>query len=848
MKRTILRWSRPGAALALLVLLIALALAPQASAQSLEELQQREQRWSLTLDTLREQIDQGEVSERKSEDLRARLERIIQESQAIDGLLKERLAPLRAQLDALGSPPGEGEPAEDAETAQTRDRLNEQISQYQGLTQRADAVTARAQSQLRNLSVLTGRQRAERFLERGPAPLSPSTWTAALSQSGDIWANLKTLLADWWAAVRPAQQGWMPYLLVLAVTLLSIGISRFTRLRLERRFGQRDDIQKPGYPRAVLAFGVTGLGRAISPSLIAYVVWLTLRETELVTSQVKPISLGLLTGIVVYALVGQLSRAALAPTRPQWSIVPLDAEQTVKAGLSMHALAIVLAILAGLSEAGQAIRDPLPEFQSVMNLIAMGLLVVFIAPLLGRWLWRPPQRLDRAESPAAEQAPQQSLPKSLGLLRLILILIVAVTLVASALGYDNLSTAMMDGLLGTALIIGFGLMLRTVVLEVLDSLLSAGRGGFLARSLDLSEGGSDSLLFWLTLLLDTCLILIAAPLVLLSWGVPDTVLVYWFTQIASGIKIGESTFEPLSILYGLAVFVGALIAVRFFKRLLNERILARTRLDVGARHSISAATGYVGFAIAAMLAVTTLGLDLSNLAIVAGALSVGIGFGLQNVVNNFVSGLLILIERPIKVGDWIVVSGYEGTVKRISVRSTEIETFDRSEVILPNSELVSSPVTNWTHKTRICRVIVPVGVAYGSDTELVKDLLLKCAKENEDVLSYPAPFIIFKEFGDSSLNFELRVYARDTDYFLTVINDLHFAIDKAFRENGVEIPFPQRDLHLRPSDALAEVLRSGRSQTVQREGGQDDETPKKGGKAPKASGDSQAGDAGGDGE
>jgi small-conductance mechanosensitive channel len=799
------------------MLLLVLTLPAAAKAQTLEELRQREQRWSLTLDTLREQIDQGEISERKSENLRARLERIIQESQAIDSLLEERLAPLRAQLDALGSPPADGELDEDARTAQTRERLNEQIRQYMGLTQRADAVTARAQSQLRDLSVLTGRQRAERFLERGPGPLLPSTWKTALSQSAKIWPTLKTLFADWWATVRPAQRGWMPYFLVLVVVLVSIGVSRFTRLWLERNYGQRDDIKNPGYPRAVLAFGVTGLGRGISPSLIAYMVWLTLRETELVTSQVEPISLGLLSVIVVYALIGQLSRAALAPSRPQWSIVPLDADQTVKAGLSMHSLAIVLAILAGLEEAGQAIREPLPEFQSVMNLIAMGLLVVFLAPFLGKWLWQPPQRLDRLESPDAEQAAQQRLPKGLALLRFILILAAAVTLAASALGYDNLSTAMMDGLLGTALIIGFGLMLHTVVLEALNSLLSAERRGVFARTLDLSQGGSESLLFWLTLLLDTCLILIVAPLILLSWGVPDTVLVYWFNQIASGIKIGDSTFEPLLILYGLAVFVGALIAVRFLRRILNDRILARTRLDVGARHSVSAATGYVGFAVAAMLAVTTMGLDLSNLAIVAGALSVGIGFGLQNVVNNFVSGLLILIERPIKVGDWIVVSGYEGTVKRISVRSTEIETFDRAEVIVPNSELVSAPVTNWTHKTRVCRVIIPVGVAYGSDTELVRNILMKAAKEHENVLSFPAPMVIFKSFGHSSLDFELRVYARDTDYYLTLINDMHFAIDKAFRDKGVEIPFPQRDLHLHDSETLAALLRKNKRRKIEKQ-------------------------------
>ncbi|MEJ2015281.1 MAG: mechanosensitive ion channel [Limibacillus sp.] len=806
-----------------MLLLAALLLPLDAGAQSLQELQQREQRWSLSLDTLREQIDKDELSRNQQEEIRTRLEQIIKQAQDIDSLLKERLTPVRAQLEALGPAPGEGEPEEDAETAQQRENLNRQLSEYQGLLQRSDALVARAQAQLRDLSVKTQRQRTQRLLEQAPLPLAPSTLTAAFGQLGTIWKNLNALLTSWWSEERPAERGWTPYLIVLGVMVITISLSRFVRRQTERRFGQRDDIAAPSYPRAVLAFVVTGLGRAVSPSLIAFVIWWTLGRVELITKEIEAITLGLLWAVVIYALIGQLSRAALAPGRPQWSIVPLDSAQTTGAGISMHGLAIIMAVIGGLSRAGQAIRDPLPEFVSLATFVGTATLVTFVAPLLGAWLWRPPKRDvegsaegGKAEGGKAEAQERETLGVGLGFLRIAIIGLLVAVVLAAFLGYSHLAVAMMDGLLATAITIGFGLILRTVAIEILQTLFSPDRRSFIARQLDLSQGGSESLVFWLTLLIDTCLILMAIPLIMLEWGVPDSVLAYWFLQISDGIKIGEFTFAPLSILYAFVVFVVGLIAVRFIKRMLNQRILSRTRLDVGARHSISAATGYVGFAVAAMLAVATLGIDLSNLAIIAGALSVGIGFGLQNVVNNFVSGLLLLIERPIKVGDWIVVSGYEGTVKRISVRSTEIETFDRSEVIVPNSELVSSPVTNWTHKTRICRVIVPVGVAYGSDTELVRDILMKVAKDHEDVLSYPAPFVIFKAFGDSSLNFELRVYARDTDYYLTLINDLHFAIDKAFREQKVEIPFPQRDLHLRDSDTLAEVLRNGRSQKVSR--------------------------------
>jgi potassium-dependent mechanosensitive channel len=179
---------------------------------------------------------------------------------------------------------------------------------------------------------------------------------------------------------------------------------------------------------------------------------------------------------------------------------------------------------------------------------------------------------------------------------------------------------------------------------------------------------------------------------------------------------------------------------------------------------------------------------------------VGIGFGLQNIVNNFVSGLILLFERPIRTGDWIVVGGTEGYVRRISIRSTQVQTFDRADVIVPNSELISGVVTNWMLRDSHGRVRVPVGVAYGSDTLLVKEILLRVAHEHSLVIQgsavVPDPYVWFLSFGDSALNFELCAFVRDVSRRTTVLSDLNFAIDAAFREAGIQIPFPQRDLHV----------------------------------------------------
>jgi small-conductance mechanosensitive channel len=215
------------------------------------------------------------------------------------------------------------------------------------------------------------------------------------------------------------------------------------------------------------------------------------------------------------------------------------------------------------------------------------------------------------------------------------------------------------------------------------------------------------------------------------------------------------------------------------------------------------------------------GISFAGLAIVAGALSVGIGFGLQNIVSNFVSGLILLFERPIKSGDFVTVGGVEGTVKSISIRATEIETLDRQNILVPNSELVSQQVTNWVLHDPIGRLILDIGVAYGSDVEKVRTILEEVATGSEYVITdgvmAPKPKALFMSFGDSSLNFELRVWIRQIRRRFDATSDLHFAVDKAFRENGVEIPFPQRDLHVR---SWAEHARPSESRGAEHAGRQ----------------------------
>lgn len=290
--------------------------------------------------------------------------------------------------------------------------------------------------------------------------------------------------------------------------------------------------------------------------------------------------------------------------------------------------------------------------------------------------------------------------------------------------------------------------------------------------------------------------LVCGLLALFFWGMTSEDIASFVESYSRGLTIGKITIDFSAISAAIGLFFAFYYFTKLVQWFLSSRVFPYTKLDGGIRDAVITIAGYVGIIIAALVAMSTLGLDMSNLAIVAGALSVGIGFGLQAIFNNFVSGLILLFERPVKVGDWVIVGDQQGTIKKIRVRSTEIETFWNSSVIVPNSQLISETVTNWTLHDRVGRVDVSVGVAYGSDTQKVKEVLLQVVKEHPQVRTTPEARVFFMNFGESSLDFELRCFIRNIRDVFAVSSDLRFAIDKAFRDHNIQIPFPQRDVRI----------------------------------------------------
>ena len=249
------------------------------------------------------------------------------------------------------------------------------------------------------------------------------------------------------------------------------------------------------------------------------------------------------------------------------------------------------------------------------------------------------------------------------------------------------------------------------------------------------------------------------------------------------------------LLAGLILFL-TLVLSRLGRDYLSEKILANSDLEPGLQGSITAIAVYLFWGLSVILALSVLGISTTSLALAFGALGVGLGFGLQAIFNNFISGIILLFERPIQVGDEVEINGIWSTVKKINVRATVVQTYDNASLIIPNSEFISSVVKNWSFKDRRIRRDIIVGVAYGSDIDLVRETLLDIAVQKTEVLNFPKPDVVFDDFDDSALTFRLRIWI-DVDHVISVPSEIRFEIDRAFRELDIEIAFPQRDIHVR---------------------------------------------------
>lgn len=746
-----------------------------------EQLQENVDRSS---ETLSQALTSKEVSVARLalQESRAQLQRLIED-------LRLSKSDLESDLSMLGNPPDSAN--EPASITELRTSYADRIAEYDRLLVLSNASVKR----IDDLLEISAEQLRDAFLEsvldRAPPPYLPdqietaSVELSAAIKSGRDWLTGPPGDDD---AERnaPITFVWIVLAAGLIIFLVNIPIKDRLANQLWRRLPKRE--MTPAGPPAI------ALTRTSTRILLAAVSILAARyliiETGLVAETETSTLDQLARAAFVFLCANAISRGLFSPNNSHWRTFPVSDAIAKRA----HFAALCIAFLFAIDQVLVALigREEFSSLLRAQTLIA-GLFFSFFMVMLYRRL-RQIRAQKQSESTLETDGPRATDDDAHKTTTGLLLLVPAVLIVtASLLGYAALSRWIFEKAAYFALFFGYAFLLRKFLGNW--TLLAIERIVFGKTRHE--SANEDIVGFWTRLSVDILMALAALPIVFAIFGMEWSEIRTLALNFMSGFSIGSIRISPSNLIYGLLFVIAILVLTRIAQRVLENRILPMTRLNPGIRYSLKTLVGYIGLLFAFFTGLSVLGFDLANLAIIAGALSVGIGFGLQSIVNNFVSGLILLFERPIKVGDWVVTASGEGRVKKINVRSTEIETFDRCSIIVPNSELISSSVQNWTYKDETARVIVPIGVSYDSDPEHVRDVLLKCAEDEYEILQQPEPYVYFADFADSALNLELRIFIRDANKALIVRNDMRFKIFSALKAAQIEIPFPQRDLHIR---------------------------------------------------
>ena len=761
------------------------------------------------------QVEQMRASEDGLSLRRGEVEALQSDTEKAAGAVQPLIEAVRVQLEKLGPPPKDKEPPEAREVAAERARLSGQLSAFDGALKSAELVKVKARQLTARIQELRHGLFAEHLFERTESPLLPGIWRA-LSRDMEP-ARLQARAVFEPLVTQMVQQQKLAFGVLVAAGIAFAGFWLAAWRAAARLMPQ--NALTPGYMTRVTAACLAAPLFALPALAAAGAGFLGLQAAGLIPPRIEDWAEDVLQAVLIVIVVSALAVAVLEPRRPLWRLVNLADRPARALWSTVAGFALVYGADVVAKQTIRLLVLPLPFTVALSFLTSLAFAVLLARAALTRFTLAhagitatalpDTVQADPAPAPAAPSRPDLVSRLAPGWLKLPLIAVAGGILVASLSGYVALGrfAAGQVVITGSAVVLALLLHLGIRTAERGIESPQMGIGGWLSRRLGYERSQRRIIGRAVSVVLHALLALAVVPGLLLAWGFSLADVGSGLKSAMFGFQIGHMRISLAQILMALAIFAAIVVATRLLQRWLQGRVLRPDRMDPGIANSIHQGIGYAGFSLAALSAVSVGGIDITNLAIVAGALSVGIGFGLQSIVNNFVSGLILLVERPIKVGDWIVVKGGgEGYVRAISVRSTEIETFDRASLIVPNSELISNVVTNWTHRNALGRVIIKVNASYKCDPDAVLRVLTEIAVASPNVMQQPPPLVTLDNLGPEALEFSIRVLVADINRAHSVQTELRTAVFHAFRRHGLEFPTPERDIYLRDLDGLKVLI------------------------------------------
>jgi small-conductance mechanosensitive channel len=716
----------------------------------------------------------------------ADLQRLRAENDPFGVVLQAAIADMTPRLDASVKRLAELTPkskdagaASDAATTE----LEAEKTKHDALDARlrtARAMVLEVDENTTRISALRRELFARETFARSLSLLSPQLWLS-ISRELPLDLAVTASLMRGWVASAAERVTTLQVLSLLGVVAL-LALFAIPLQWIARRVVYRDpDATAPSRLRRAIAAAWTILVLSVLPLLVLQAFSLALDALDLSDARMQGVLDAAFEAVRLLILTNAIGRGMLAPNAKAWRLFAIgdrSAAIIFRGGMTVATI-----------WAAEKLIEPAADAIASLNIAvaSRGLSAALVALVAAHTLRRLAPRPHVAGS-----AQVGAHVNAWGPARMLGWIAALAVLAATLSGYIAFANFFVNHAIALVVLASVLYLGEVIIEDGVEALLEPDGpiGARLIAMVGLRRNVLAQLVVVIQGLTRVIVLVVAAAAVLRPWGVPAD-LVTTLRSAYFGFAVGGLTLSLSSLIAAAAVFAVVVAATHLIQNWLGRRFLPQTRLDAGVSNSIQTILGYVGVIMAVLLAGAQVGLDVQKLALIAGGLSVGIGFGLQSIANNFVSGLILLWERGIRVGDWVMVGSDQGYVRRINARATEIETFDRATLIVPNATLVTGVVKNWLHSDRVGRIIISINVAYESDVEEVRKILIYAAKEQESVLSIPAPTVMFAEFGEWALKFNLVCFVDDIEQAERTKSEMNFDILRRMREANIRVPYPQ---------------------------------------------------------
>lgn len=722
--------------------------------------------------TLQTQIDKLATNDEALAGVKLKLDAVAKKLLDAGVAFRPRLTEINSRLEQLGAPPAAGQPPEPqlviderSKLATEKAQINAIIGETEDTSLTVNQMIAKIGNMRRDLFTQTMSQRVD---------INYSLGSEVADAASDQMVSLGRVVSSWWRFVISFKLN--SFLAAAFFAFAAAFILQFGARHLLGNIYSRDPAtEAPTYiSRLSVAFWSTLIPSAAVGVFLA-TTYFFLNYFNVLRSDIAIISKSLFITLGSVYFIHRLGRAVLSPDMPNWRLIPVAPGPGRILVFLISATALTNGIDYFLTTVNQVLSSPLSltVAKSLLATVLVGVLILAIATL------RPIEN--------SETGKVRSWPKPL---RIFLIIIGLLPIAAALLGYIGLARYISQQIVVTGaflvtMYLGF-LTARAIAVE--QAFVNTRIGQDIRDRFNLDDAVLDQLGLVAGILINLIVVLIGVPLVAIQLGFQWLELKTLFFRLMTGFQVGNISISLTGILSGVLLFAVGFMITRWFQGWLDNSVMARGRVDSGVRNSIRTVIGYMGLSLAAIFAVSAAGFNLSNLVLIASGLTLGIGFGLQNIVSNFVSGLILLAERPFKVGDWVEAGTVSGIVKKISVRATEVETFQRQSIIVPNSTLINGNVGNWTHRNKLGRIDVNVLVPYTDNPRRVHALLLEIVRGHPSVLKNPEPSVSLSTITDTALGFDVYAHLADITSSSGIKNELRFQIVERLAAEGIKVP------------------------------------------------------------